>query len=362
MKILKTIILVALLASESSFGFTIKPGDILVADDGAGHAVKVDPVTGAQTSLGSFPARGVHDLELSPDGTLFVLEHVRRVTKIDVISGQQTELTRLGLLGVDESDTFVPGLTVGPGGDVFVSVYSAPYTGIIRVNKTTGQQTKFASGGFIAGPIGLHHTPNGNLLVGDVGSGSIIELNGITGAQRRVITGLPNGCPWALALSSDGQIFVGKDTPATGNSILQVSYANGSRSVFATGGSIVDPRGVAIDLEGNVISSQSNGSIVRINATTKAQTVVASGGFITAPLGVRVARIHVPSTLPELMIAQTVTLSWPMRNGPAVVESSPTLGEGAVWTRVDVPFLIRGDQITATVSTSPNAQYFRLVQ
>lgn len=340
-----------------SSGFSIKPGDILVAEDGSGSVVKIDPDTGAQTSFGKFS--GAHDIELSPDGFLYVLEHARIVTKLNVLTGERSTLTSLGLLGTDAQDTFVTGLTLGPSGDVFVTVYASPYTGVVRVNHLTGQQTLLASGGMINGPIGIALAPNGKLVVGDVSNNSIIEVDTIDGSQRRIASGLPAGSPWYLAVASDGAIYAGKDYPSSGNLIQKIDPRSGSHTVFASGGNLAEPRGIALDLNGRIISGQSNGNIVRIDPVSKAQTVLATVSF---PLGIRVARIGVPSEPPKLEIAPAVLLSWPLRQGNFAILSSPSLGRGALWTECNVPLVVRGDKITATVEAGAQDQFFRLAQ
>ncbi|HEV8541707.1 MAG TPA: hypothetical protein VGR78_04895 [Verrucomicrobiae bacterium] len=346
--------------------YTIKPGDILVASDGGSAVVKIDPKTGAQSTIGTFiengVPHGVHDLELSSDGTLYVLEHVRRVTKINVLTGEQKEVTHLGLLGTDEQDTFTAGLTLGPSGDIFVTVYTAPYTGVIRVDPVTGQQKLLASGGFIRGPLGIALTPNGKLVVADVASASLVEVDPIDGSQRLLASGLAGSSPWYLAIASESLIYAGKNTPATGDLIQQINPLTGAHSTFVSGGNLAEPVGLAIDLNGQLISSQASaGKIVRIDPVTKAQSVIASGGFLmNVVLAVRVAQISIPSEPPELTITRSVTISWPIAQGNFALQSSPTLQNGGTWTNLNVALVTQGTNIAASVQETGGQQFFRL--
>lgn len=285
----------AIFAANSS-AFTLKRGDLLVACDGASQVVKIDPLTGAQTSLLAFPGRGVHDMDLTTDGVLYILQHARRVTKFNLKTGSVSELSALGLLGTDQQDTFTAGLALGPSGEIFVTVYTAPYTGIVRIDPVTGQQTLHASGGFIKGPVGIALAPGGKLIVADVASASLVEVDATTGAQRRLASGLLANSPWYLAIASENLVYVGKNTPATGNTIQQVNPITGAHSSFVSGGNLNEPIGIALDLDGQVISAQSSQRIVRINPVNKEQTVVSKDGFLVpVVLAVKVSKIDLTS-------------------------------------------------------------------
>src|SRR5206468_8123177 len=103
--------------------------------------------------------------------------------------------------------------TLATNGDIYVSVYSYPYTGILRVDPATGAQTLVAGGypnGFLTGPIGINFAPGGELMVADIYSSLIIGLNVTNGAQRLVATNIGANAPWGLAVRADGTMFAGR--------------------------------------------------------------------------------------------------------------------------------------------------------
>src|SRR6266566_5305385 len=84
--------------------------------------IKIDPDTGEQTLLATFTTAttngihygGVHDIALSPNGELIVLQHNQTISKVNLLTGAKTDLTSEGLLGTHALDTFLAGLAVAP--------------------------------------------------------------------------------------------------------------------------------------------------------------------------------------------------------------------------------------------------------
>jgi sugar lactone lactonase YvrE len=292
---------------QSSLGATIRAGDILVGNDGNSTVIKIDPVTGAQTLLATFTTvttngtqvGGVHDLALAPNGDLIVLLHVQTVSKVNILTGATTDLTSEGLLGTHAQDTFLAGLAVAPNGDIYVSVYTYPYTGIVKVNPVTGAQSSVASGGFISGPIGIGFVPSGELMVADIYRRMLYAVNPLTGFQRSVATGFPMSTPWGLTTDSGGNVYLcGGGT----NAIWKVNPA-GSVSTVAFGGLLDQPNDVALEPGGTLVSFQTvSNSVVRINPTNNTQTIVSQGGFISGALSLIVAGFSVPASNPPAQL------------------------------------------------------------
>jgi streptogramin lyase len=310
--------------ATEAHALTVNAGDILVGCDN-GTIVKVNPLTGQQSLLASGLV-GVHDLALSPGGDLYILQHARTVTRLNIASGVMTNITSEGLLGLNSLDTFTAGLALATNGDVYVSVYTAPYTGIVKINPITGLQTSAASGGFINGPIGVGFSPSGELLVADIYNSRVVGVNVTTSTQRLIATNLGGSTPWGMAVDSVGNIYLGRDGASSGvQNILKISSA-GAVSVVTTNGLLDDPRDVAIEPGGTLVSCQlGNNSIVRIDPASGNQTLVAAGGLINNTLSLIVANASFSDT--PIVVTQptnqTVLLGSNTSFAPAIIGISP---------------------------------------
>jgi streptogramin lyase len=296
-RLLSAMLAIAIFAAYTpqSFGFTINAGDILVANDGNSTVIKIDPNTGQQTLLATFTTvttngtqyGGVHDLALSPNGDLIVLQHEPTVSRVNLVTGAITNISSGGLLGTDAQGTLRFGLAVAPNGDIYVAVYG-PNADIVKVDPNTGAQSSVASGGYITGPIGLGFSPSGELMVADNYSARLIGINTTTHAQRLVASNIapyPNS-PWGMTIDTVGNVYLG--TGGT-NKIQKVSSA-GSVSIAASGGFLDVPYDVALEPGGTLLSFQSvSNAIVRINPTNNIQTIVSKGGFLSLSLSLIVA-------------------------------------------------------------------------
>jgi hypothetical protein len=150
------------LAAGKSAAVTINPGDILVADfsafGGLGGVIRIDPNTGAQTTVAS--------------GGSFV----------DPV-----------------------GIAVAPNGDIIVvdeNAFVGQPGGVIRVN-ASGQST-IVSGSPLVSPRGIAIAANGDIYITDYvaigGTGTIYKIDGITNAltvvTRATSSSTLPGSPW----------------------------------------------------------------------------------------------------------------------------------------------------------------------
>jgi hypothetical protein len=68
------------------------------------------------------------------------------------------------------------------------------------------------------------------------------------------------------------------------DSIIKVHPVTGAQTVISSGGLFVDPHGVAIEANGDLIVSETHidgvhqGALIRVNSVTGAQTLIARGG------------------------------------------------------------------------------------
>ncbi len=284
------------LGAGESAAVALNPGDIIVADydafGGPGGVIRVDPVTGAQTTIssgGSFVQP--FGIAIDAAGNLLVTDH----------------------------------LAFGGSG------------GIIRVDPTTGAQTTISSGGSFVQPRGIAIDAAGNLLVADYaafgGGGGIIRVDPTTGAQTTIASGgsFVFGL-YGIAIDAAGSLLVA-DLNAFGGSggIIRVDPTTGAQTTIASGGSFVEPYGIAIDAAGSLLVVDARafgglGGIIRVDPTTGAQTTIASGGSFGTPVGIAIFQGAAPVPFAAFYAKVEITLG-PLANDDAFeVKSIFTLG------------------------------------
>src|SRR5260221_8344979 len=65
-------------------------------------------------------------------------------------------------------------------------VYADSFAAVIRIDAATGQSNVLASGGNLVMPYGVAQDPQGNILVSDTGSQSIVRISARNGRQTTV--------------------------------------------------------------------------------------------------------------------------------------------------------------------------------
>jgi len=133
---------------------------------------------------------------------------------------------------------------------------------IILVDPVTGSQTSIAHGDpYLDEPVGVIFDPNDNnlLVINGVAGGTqingVVRVNPGTGAQTLVSSGF--NAPFALALDGNGDIFVADsgysatdpNNPLVNQPgrIVKVDRKTGTQTLWATGGFISHPYGIAFD-------------------------------------------------------------------------------------------------------------------
>ncbi len=190
-------------------------GSILVADltafpQGNGGIIRVDPVTGARTSLShnGSPAGGPKlqipwDIAVAPNGDIYVIDDDHKLIRVDPVTGARTLVSK-NTSPVGGPDFVWPwGLTIDPNGDILVSDKQAfgGSGGIIRVKPSTGVRTTVSEN---AAPVGgpnfqspgdiFYHC--GAILVTDQFADAVFRVNPTTGARTLVSDNLtPAGAP-----------------------------------------------------------------------------------------------------------------------------------------------------------------------
>jgi Bacterial Ig domain len=183
-------------------------GDILVADAGSfgstpGAVIRVDPVSGAQTTVssgGSF--EGLEGVALEADG-----------------------------------DILVSSSGLGSGGP----------SAVIRIDPVTGAQTTVSTGGDFADPRGIALEADGDILVADQIAEAVFRVDPVSGAQTTVSSGGSFVSPLGVALEADGDILVADASAFNGQgAVFRVDPVSGAQTTVSTGGSLRGPRGLAV--------------------------------------------------------------------------------------------------------------------
>jgi sugar lactone lactonase YvrE len=134
-----------------------------------------------------------------------------------------------------------------------------------------------------------------DVFIADSGSGGIVRVDADTGAQQQVSSGGSLVNPSGIAVSTSGELIVADPQAFGGNGgVIRVNRLTGAQSTLSSGGSFKDPTGVAIAANGDVLiadpeaAAGGNGAVLRVDPVTGAQSTVSSGGSFKDPTGVAV--------------------------------------------------------------------------
>jgi len=348
----------ACLTLTGARAFTLKVGDIFVANFGGGNILKVDPQSGAQQNWGAVVQPT--DVAPSSDGHIYISGLNNTISKLCIGNGSVSTLTSGGLLNQPY------GIVLGPSGDLFVTSFANSL--VVKVDHVTGAQTQVASGGSLSGPLGISFNAAGNLVVANYGTSTILEINPTNGTQSTIISGHGLNHPHHLILNPSGAIFVGNDALNAGNIIQNVTPGSTTITNIASGSKLKSPRGIAIEGNGKLISAQfDNKQIVRVDPATGDQSgVTTSGGLLNQPYGVAVYNFpSVPPDMcsPELDIAQSglnVVLAWPTNSAGFTLQMTTDLTASNLWMIVTNAVQVVGTNYTVTVDATSGAGFFRL--
>lgn len=349
--------LACLVTLTRAHAFTLKLGDIFVANYGGGNILKVDPKNGAQQNWGAVVQPT--DVAPSPDGYIYISGLNNTISRLCIGNGAITPLTTGGLLNQPY------GMALSPSGDLFVTSFGNSL--IVKVNHLTGAQTQVASGGSLSGPLGIAFNAAGNLVVANYNSSSILEINPNTGAQTTIIAGRGLNHPHHLVVDSSGAIYVGNDADSAGNIIQKITPGSTVITNIATGDKLKSPRGIAIEGNGRLISSQfDDRKIVRVDPANGNQPGISSGGLLNQPYGVAVydfPTLPIDVCSPELNISQNgpgIILAWPTNSAGFTVKTATGFAPSNSWTTLAKPVQVVGTNYTVSISATSGVSFFRL--
>jgi len=288
----------------------LKAGDILVAAVNAGGVVyRVDPATGREAVLG-WLRREVRDIALALDarGQLFVAFAVADskagwLVRLDPATGEK----RLIELGPPLKNPV--GLALDSRGRFWVADTAAgpDRGGIVRIEPGLfGEQRLLRGAGPLRRPFGISLVPGGDLFVADpaaAGGAAILRVNPSTGAQTRITSGGSLRAPVGVAVSTNA-LFVADAQAFDGYGwVLRVDPATGEQTKLCSGGRFREPQAIAIGAGGDLFVADrgafdGRGGIIRVRARDGREVACWPGGSFNDPRSLAV----VPASQPDAMI------------------------------------------------------------
>jgi sugar lactone lactonase YvrE len=123
------------------------------------------------------------------------------------------------------------------------------------------------------------------------GPGGVIHVDPLTGAQTVVSSGGIFVNPSGIVIAANGDILVAEPESAGGRTgaVIRVDPLTGAQTIVSSGGSLVHPVGIAIDTSGDVLVVDASHAVIRVDPMTGDQTVVSSGGSLAWPFGIAIA-------------------------------------------------------------------------
>lgn len=178
-------------------------GDLLVTDLLGNAVIRIDPATGGQMVVSSGGNLvGPVAVAVEANGDILVadanfLSFSGSIVRVDPNSGAQTVLSTLAV-------SMRPGgIAVEASGSILVTSDLAGV--LLRIDPGTGVQSTLSSGLNLQAPVGVAVAQTGEIAVADA-SGSIVEVDPLSGAQTLLVSGLD--APFGIAFADDGALLV----------------------------------------------------------------------------------------------------------------------------------------------------------
>ena len=186
-----------------AFGLAIEADDHILVGDGLNGVVRVDPVTGAisTVSVGN-NLNLVLAVAVAPNGDIYATDASlfmggqSKLVRVDPVSGAQTVVSSGGSILVPA------GVALEAGGTLLVlsasTVAGQPEDQLLRIDPDTGNPAVLSSGDMMHSPTGLAVRPNGDIVLANQDAGNILRVDPVTGAQSVLYAGAPLQQPFAI--------------------------------------------------------------------------------------------------------------------------------------------------------------------
>jgi DNA-binding beta-propeller fold protein YncE len=276
------------LAQQRAAAVVLRQGDIVVSDATARALYRIDPVTGANTLITTglkFP----HGVTLDGNGQIIVVNDwfngAGNIVRVDPDTGIQTVL-----FSAVESDHPWWGAVL-PGGDILFTDYTNAIEGgsrLRRRNVQTGAVTTVSSAGLFRQTLNFAISGNTLYLTDHTGFASpilprILKFDLTTNTQTVLSSGGSLVEPHGIAIDpSSGDLYVADENGDNGR-ILRVDPITGSQTVVTTGGLLMDPVDLTFDAQRKLLVADIRGAnpsvVVRVDPLSGAQSLVTPAAF-----------------------------------------------------------------------------------
>ncbi len=253
----------------------------------------------------------------------------------------------------------IPDPNSDPNGDILVadSEASGGSGAVIRIDPVTGAQTVVSSGGNFVDPTGVTLAPSGEIFVTDPnafgGPGAVIRVDPATGAQTVVSSGGHFSEPYGIALDAAGNILVA-DWGGPG-AVIRVDPATGDQTVVSTGDNFENPRGVVVDANGDILVTDISVGLIRVDPVSRAQTMIdfnPDNNFQAVTI--------VPAT--PVPVITSIPVTEATATQPYTYQAAAIGDEPITWSLISGPEGMTVDASTGLVSWTPTESGSFLVQ
>jgi streptogramin lyase len=287
----------AVVVPQQSGAVSIRAGDLVVADRVSDSVFVIDPLTGEQTLIASFPTDTDNPavVTVSADHTIFVSPQSPSdaswgsIVQVDPESGVISPFTDPPL-----QDTFTD-LAIAADGNILGADFSGDR--LVQIDPLNADVQTFLE---VVAPIGIAVEPTGDILLtrrlehgGPVYPGAeLLRVDSLTGTSDVVSTFA--AAVGQLAVSPNGDIFVD-----VGDELVRVDPVTGQQTIVATGFHGI--AAVAAGVDGSVFLFHSLGfgqgaEILQMDSVSGEITLLSSGGLLGDGDGLAVVPLPEPST------------------------------------------------------------------
>jgi hypothetical protein len=341
--LLRLLILCALLAPAARAQVTLQTGDIIVTDITLHSVYRVNPSTGARTTIASGLALQVpRAVVVDPHGMIYVTDSgdANGVIRIDPnlpAASNQAIVTAGGVFDTPR------GIVIDALGNFIVA--EPTNDALYRVSGSGGNVSVFSSSGGGLGdtfhfPGDLAREASGSVLVTDAPANTptnpnisrLLRVPAAGGPPTMVVGGSPLVLPTGVAVAANGDIWLadlGRTTPTPAISPALIRVQNSVPAVVATS-PLMAPHGVAIEANGNILVADFAGKAVRRFDSNGGSPSVVTSHSSLGPWGLAVVGTITPAPPTQVLVAdsgaQKIFLVQQSGTAPATVSQVPTDG------------------------------------
>ncbi len=239
-----------------------------MADNGI---YQVDTATGQTRTVVEGKLAVPADIAVHSDGDRETL-HVPDIFSYRTVDGATGEVTTVLRMHGDTLE-YPFGVSVNAKHTILTSWFT---NSVQRVDRASGKPLAVLHD--FKAPVDAIETADGSLLVLELGSGSLIRVNGADGKDRATVAGELNA-PVAMASAGADAVYV---TEYATGAVVRINLANGAKNVIVSG--LKGPEGIDVAPDGRLIVAEVGlRRVIAIDPTDGAITPLASNLAIGLP-------------------------------------------------------------------------------